>query len=71
MKVGACNFDLEATESLKGPLEVRDQNGCPALTHSNSTKASNLQLEETLEINHVSLQIGSRTLERFCNQDSK
>ena len=30
IKVGALALDLEGTESLKGPLDVLDQKGCPA-----------------------------------------
>ena len=50
MKVGACALDLEATESLKGPLVVRDQNGWPACSHSRSIRASKLQRGKTSKI---------------------
>ena len=38
--VGEWSFDFDATESLKGPLVVRDQKGWPACNHSRSIRAS-------------------------------
>ena len=40
INVGALLFDLEGTESLNGPLNVLDQKGCPAWSHSRSIRAS-------------------------------